>query len=139
MIFGMPVQSFLAFCIWPIVYVTIAIIAYFVMAKHDKVTDDSEFSAPNHVGGGHVAAVGELGALAQGDLVLGVGDLDGLTGCQRVVDLVGVQVKVVEAFEHVPGRSKHERGAVADGIHVGGRVGACTRERARSGTRSCLR
>lgn len=52
MIFGMPVQSFLAFCIWPIVYVTIAIIAYFVMAKHDKVTDDSEFGAPNEDIGG---------------------------------------------------------------------------------------
>lgn len=52
MIFGLPVQSFLAFCIWPVVYITIAIIAYFLMAKNDRVTDDSEFGAPNDDVGG---------------------------------------------------------------------------------------
>ncbi len=46
MILGMPVVSALAYLSWPIVYTTIAIIMYVIMAKHDKITEeyDKEFT-----------------------------------------------------------------------------------------------
>ena len=36
MIFGLEPHVFFAFLSWPVTYVIIAIIMYFVMAKHDK-------------------------------------------------------------------------------------------------------
>lgn len=43
MIIGMPISTFLAILIWPIVYIVAAIIDYSVMAKQDAQVDDSEF------------------------------------------------------------------------------------------------
>lgn len=43
MIIGMPISTFLAILIWPIVYIVAAIIDYCVMAKQDAQVDDSEF------------------------------------------------------------------------------------------------
>lgn len=36
MIFGLQPAVFFSFLVWPIVYIVIAIIMYFVMASHDK-------------------------------------------------------------------------------------------------------
>ena len=36
MIFGLQPLVFFAFLSWPVTYIVIAIIMYFVMAKHDK-------------------------------------------------------------------------------------------------------
>lgn len=36
MIFGLEPHVFFAFLSWPVIYTIIAIIMYFVMAKHDK-------------------------------------------------------------------------------------------------------
>ena len=36
MIFGLEPHVFFAFLSWPVTYIVIAIIMYFVMAKHDK-------------------------------------------------------------------------------------------------------
>lgn len=36
MIFGLEPHVFFAFLSWPVTYIIIAIIMYFVMAKHDK-------------------------------------------------------------------------------------------------------
>lgn len=36
LMFGLPISSFFCFLIWPVVYIVIAVIMYFVMAKHDK-------------------------------------------------------------------------------------------------------
>ena len=36
MIFGLEPHVFFAFLSWPITYIVIAVIMYFVMAKHDK-------------------------------------------------------------------------------------------------------
>ena len=49
-----------------------------------------------------IRAVGELGSVAQGDLVLGVGNLDGVTGSQRGADRVVGHVEAVQAFEDLP-------------------------------------
>ena len=43
MIIGMPISTFLAILIWPIVYITAAIIDYCIMKKQDEQVDDSEF------------------------------------------------------------------------------------------------
>ena len=43
MIIGMPISTFLAILIWPIVYITAGIIDYCIMAKQDAQVDDSEF------------------------------------------------------------------------------------------------
>ena len=43
MIFGMPTISFLAFLSWPVTFTVTALIIYFIMAKQDALTDDSEF------------------------------------------------------------------------------------------------
>ncbi|WP_156900469.1 hypothetical protein [Anaerovorax odorimutans] len=43
-IFGMPIISFLAFLSWPVIFMTVAIIIYFRMAKQDAMTDDSKFT-----------------------------------------------------------------------------------------------
>ena len=45
MIIGMPATTFFAILIWPFVYITAAIIAYFVMKKQDDQIDDSEYEA----------------------------------------------------------------------------------------------
>ena len=37
MIFGLEPHVFFAFLSWPVTYTIIAIIMYFVMAKHDKI------------------------------------------------------------------------------------------------------
>lgn len=46
MILGMPLVSAFAYLSWPIVYIVIAIIIYFNMAKQDKITAeyDKEFT-----------------------------------------------------------------------------------------------
>lgn len=36
MIFGLEPHVFFAFLSWPVTYIIIAVIMYFVMAKHDK-------------------------------------------------------------------------------------------------------
>ena len=87
----------------------------------------------HHVGGGDVRAVGELGTVAQGNLVLGVGDLRGLAGGKRVIGLVGVQIEVVQALEHMPRGGQHQRGAVADRVDVRARVGHGAGQRAALG------
>ena len=43
MIIGMPISTFFAILIWPIVYVIAAFIDYFIMKKQDEKIDDSEF------------------------------------------------------------------------------------------------
>lgn len=41
-----------------------------------------------------------------------------------------MQVEVVQALENMPGSSKHQSRAVANGVHVGGRVSASAGQRA---------
>lgn len=48
MIIGMPISTFLAILIWPIVYIIVAFIDYFIMKKQDEQIDDSEFE--EHLG-----------------------------------------------------------------------------------------
>ncbi len=40
--FGLPMESFLAFLIWPVIYIVISVIMYFVMAKNDKKEEEWE-------------------------------------------------------------------------------------------------
>lgn len=51
MIIGMPITTFMAILIWPFVWITAAVIAYFVMKKQDDQIDDSEFE--EHLGMDH--------------------------------------------------------------------------------------
>lgn len=51
MIIGMPIVTFMAILIWPFVWITAAIIAYFIMKKQDAQIDDSEFE--EHLGADH--------------------------------------------------------------------------------------
>ncbi len=44
MIIGMPISTFFAIMIWPVVYMTAAIIVYNIMKKQDAQIDDTEFS-----------------------------------------------------------------------------------------------
>ena len=43
MIWGMPAQSFFAFLSWPVIYITLSVIVYFIMKKQDDQVDDTEF------------------------------------------------------------------------------------------------
>lgn len=42
MIFGLQPMVFFAFLSWPVTYIAISIIMYFVMAKHDKEEEEWE-------------------------------------------------------------------------------------------------
>ena len=89
-----------------------------------------ELERVHDVGSGNSGAVGELSAVAKSNFVLSVGDLDRLVSSQGIVGLVGVQVEVIQALENMPGGSKHQSRAVANGVHVGGRVRASAGQRA---------
>ena len=72
---------------------------------------------------GDVGAVRELGTLAQGDVVLGLGDLLGLARSQCRVGLVGVVVEVVESLAGVAVSCHDSCSADANGgVGVGGGV-----------------
>ena len=43
MILGLPVSTFFGIVIWPFVWITAAIIIYFIMKKQDDAIDDTEF------------------------------------------------------------------------------------------------
>ena len=75
---------------------------------------------------GHGVAIGELGAVAQGDLIGGVVDLLGVAGGQLVVDAVVMEVQAVQTLDDVPVGAACKSGGGARRIEVGGGVGgAC--------------
>ena len=84
----------------------------------------------HNVSSGNSGAVGELSTVAKSNFILGFGNLDRLVGSQGIVGLVGVQIEVVQALENMPGSSKHQSRAVANGVHVGRRVSASAGQRA---------
>ena len=77
--------------------------------------------------GGHGGSIGELRALAQAHLVLGVGDLHGVTGGQRGADGVVGHVEAVQALEDLPVCS-HAESRGGDRPVVGGLVGDASRD-----------
>ena len=80
------------------------------------------FVGGDEVRGRHVGAVGELRSVAQADLVLGVGNLHGVTGGQCGADGVVGHIEPVQALEDLPVRAHAEcRGS--DRPVVGGLVG----------------
>ena len=74
--------------------------------------------------GGHFGAVGVLGTLAKRDLVLGVGNLRRLAGCEGGFGLAAEVVELIEALEAVLDCGEHEGRACADGVVVGVLVAA---------------
>lgn len=51
MIFQMPIASFLAFLIWPVIWVVLAIILFQIMKKQDDKIDDAEYTTIERGGG----------------------------------------------------------------------------------------
>ena len=73
----------------------------------EELTEDGLVASGALVGAHNVCcldigAVRELGSVTQGNLVLGVGDLHGVTGSQRGADRVVGHVETVQAFEDLP-------------------------------------
>ena len=88
----------------------------------DRLLGGRTLVGSDEVCGGHGGAVGELRAVAQLHLVLGVGDLLRVTGGQRRADGVVGHVETVQALEDLPVRTDAEsRGG--DRAVIGGLVG----------------
>ena len=88
----------------------------------DRLLGGGALVGSNEVGGGHGGAVGELRAVAQLHLVLGVGDLLRVTGGQRGADGVVGHVETVQALEDLPVRA-HAESRGGDRAVIGGLVG----------------
>ena len=95
----------------------------------DRLFGGGALVGGHEVGGGHGGTVGELRAVAQLDLVFGVGDLLRVTGGQRGADGVVGHVETVQAFEDLPVRTHAERRG-GDRTVVGGLVGDTGGDRA---------
>ena len=88
----------------------------------DRLLGGRALVGSDEVGGGHGGAVGELRAVAQLHLVLGVGDLLRVTGGQRGADGVVGHVETVQALEDLPVRT-HAESRGGDRAVIGGLVG----------------
>ena len=83
-----------------------------------------ELEGVDNVSGDNVGAIGILGAVAQRDLVLGVGNLLRLAGSKGGIGGVVMQVELIETLEDVPGSAEHQSGGAANGRVVGRAVSA---------------
>ena len=88
----------------------------------DRLLGGGALVGSDEVGGGHGGAVGELRAVAQLHLVLGVGDLLRVTGGQRGADGVVGHVETVQALEDLPVRT-HAESRGGDRTVIGGLIG----------------